>query len=341
MVNLDVNAYAAIARYSQAVPENKFRSAATPNLPDAFRPLEGDQIRVLVMAQKDNNVVFRTADGEILSAKYNGDPLPPGQLMDLTVTQSGPLTLTLEAFGRRSVQLDALLESFGASSSQANIALATEMIRQGATMTGSAFQRIQAVLSAFRSLSVEQAVFMTSHDIPVNAQTVPQFKGFLDHRNLLGEELAKLLSLFEDPTTTPSPADPIPSAQNSIPPETSKTESPSPLAQETVLLVSSLEPEAIASSIPPESTLLAQDIPSQVPVAQVMSTESLPQGIEDSALITENNPNSLVQDTTIPVMQSAEAPTQTTAQPAAESQAVQTAPSQMEQTVPVAQISSE
>jgi hypothetical protein len=207
---------------------------------------KGDMVESeITEAKPDGKLTLKMPNGRQFFAEALTDRVfIPGQRVMLTVAEVQNGVPMVEITGERSPSAETFLTAMKAPITEQNLALAKEALIQQApftprqfaalsknfaTLAGAAVPGRPQLVQTFGSPSVpaaptpEQAVFMAKHDIPINRETVAQYKAVTQPQAQLGALLQKLLTILPPETgqlaqTTVARPIPVGEAVPGVPP---------------------------------------------------------------------------------------------------------------------------
>lgn len=108
--------------------------------------------------------------------------------------ESGEVTLQQRpAKAERAVNIDEIIKAFQLPDTPATRGLIAEMARGGIELSAENIDILSKALEAFPEQKPEQIVFMAREGITINKPNVERFQQFLEHKNLVGEQLSNIL----------------------------------------------------------------------------------------------------------------------------------------------------
>ena len=234
----------------------------------------GDSFQAEVVASDKETVQLKLADGTVVTARRSdgeGGELPQGEKLIFTVTSraGGQLTVARDVTGPNAQNADAneILRAFGAARTPENTALLTEMLSGGLTPSKETFNTLSALIERFPGLTPGQAVFMAREGIPVTPENIAQFKAFLEHGNLIGDQLQNILQMLDDEAAQPGGA--------ARPAVLGDAQPGSPVAQAPLGVQ---VPQPVAQGVAPAAVLESVIVPAAAEAAEVLpSAQAEPQ----------------------------------------------------------------
>lgn len=185
--------------------------------------------------------------------------------------EAGEITLQqrpANAKTERTVNIDEIIKAFQLPDTSATRGLIAEMARGGIELSAENIDILSKASEAFPEQKPEQIVFMAREGITINTPNVERFQQFLEHKNLVGEQLSNILrqlpaELSEKSTVdvqeTPSPPFSEKSAEvlDDDTPRASRTETAQTTITDDALSLSNPEhPEKAAVQNPEQATTL-------------------------------------------------------------------------------------
>ncbi|GHU88409.1 hypothetical protein FACS1894202_04450 [Clostridia bacterium] len=224
---------------AQILPRQAIASAPTPpNAPESNQ--QQPQTREAQPIQRSALPV-----GETLMFTVTDKAIPKAAFRNLSTPAAPRLTVTLtdpKLIAAKNIDMPKLLRAFGAEVTarlpgeppltaeqtqvnERNISIAREIISGGLPPSKDNFQAISAALQKNPELTPKQAVFMVRENIPVTPRNIANFQQFLEHKNLVGEQLQNILTLLDDVPEQPplaakaapqAPQQPVPAQPQQI-----------------------------------------------------------------------------------------------------------------------------
>ncbi len=185
-----------------AAMQLKSRNVNIQSNPALDRLSPGDVIDAEVVATDKNSMALKLADGSVVvAARELPIPVAQGDIIKLTVTgrQGNQLLAQLTDIPAALLEkgdLPTMLKSLGLEPNAKNTEILQQFLKSGVVPTKSEINNVSDMLSAYKSLTPEKAVFMLNNKIPVNSSNIAMLDQFLAHQNSIGSKLDKLISLL-------------------------------------------------------------------------------------------------------------------------------------------------
>ncbi len=177
------------------------QAAIRTNVADLMSRLEtGDVIKAKVLEVTSDKCLLRLFDGSVLSAAAGEDlEAKVGQTLTLTVTSKSEGTLLLETLKDPSQinaikpdQLKNILAALNLKTTAKSLGLAAEFIKAGLSPTKGQFENALNLMTEYKSLNAEKAVFMTQKGIQADQASLNLLSKLLDGDLKLGDQLKEL-----------------------------------------------------------------------------------------------------------------------------------------------------
>ncbi len=164
----------------------------------------GDTIRVQVAEQTSQTLVLRLPDGSFINASSMLElDVHLGDFLDLSVNQKTDSQIFVEIVKEnvdsniKGDELKLKLQAIDIPVDSKSIEIAQEMIKNNISLTKENFQKINQFIKEHHQITPEKATFMTASDIPVNDKNIAQLEQFIQHKQLVGEQLKQLTELLD------------------------------------------------------------------------------------------------------------------------------------------------